>query len=32
VRWEDFAERYQIGRLGQLGKGSFDEAKTWLIG
>jgi hypothetical protein len=32
VRWEDFAERYQIGRLGQLAKGSYEEAKGWLTG
>jgi hypothetical protein len=32
VRGEDFGERYQIGRLGQLAKGNFDDAKAWLTG
>jgi hypothetical protein len=29
---EDFAERHQIVRLGQLPKASFEEAKAWLTG
>src|SRR5262249_7586692 len=32
VRWDDFAERYQIVRLGQLPKASFEEAKAWRTG
>jgi hypothetical protein len=32
VKWEDFAERYQIVRLGQLPKTSFEDAKSWLTG
>jgi hypothetical protein len=32
ARWEDFAESFQIVRLGQLPKASFEEAKAWLTG
>jgi hypothetical protein len=32
VKWEDFAEHFQIVRLGQLPKASFEEAKGWLTG
>jgi hypothetical protein len=32
VKWEDFAERFQIVRLGQLPKAGFEEAKAWLAG
>jgi hypothetical protein len=30
VKWEDFAGRFQIVRLGQLPKASFEEANAWL--
>jgi hypothetical protein len=32
ARWEEFAESFQIVRLGQLPKASFEEAKAWLTG
>jgi hypothetical protein len=30
VKWEDFAQRCQIVRLGQLPNASFEGAKGWL--
>jgi hypothetical protein len=32
VKWEDFAEHFQIVSLGQLPKASLDEVKAWLTG